>query len=66
MPISAVTGIRFALEPGAQSEAVPVRSAILGAILAVLVVIATVVFGVQPQLSGVAPLASTDGTGTMR
>jgi len=45
LPVSAVTGIRFALEPGAESEAVPVRSAILGAILAVIVVIATVVFG---------------------
>jgi hypothetical protein len=45
LPISAVTGIRFALEPGAESEAVPVRSAILGATLAVVVIIATVVFG---------------------
>ncbi len=45
LPVSAVTGIRFALEPGAESEAVPVRSAILGATLAVVVIIATVVFG---------------------
>jgi FtsX-like permease family/MacB-like periplasmic core domain len=45
LPVSAVTGIRFVLEPGAESEAVPVRSAILGATLAVVVVIATVVFG---------------------
>jgi hypothetical protein len=45
LPISAVTGIRFALEPGAENEAVPVRSAILGATLAVVVIIATVVFG---------------------
>jgi hypothetical protein len=44
LPVSAVTGIRFALEPGAESEAVPVRSAILGATLAVVVIIATVVF----------------------
>jgi len=43
MPVPAVTGIRFALEPGA--EATPVRSAILGATLALLVVVATVVFG---------------------
>ena len=43
--VPAVTGIRFALEPGAQSEAVPVRSAILGTTLAIVVVIATVVFG---------------------
>jgi hypothetical protein len=45
LPVSAVTGIRFALAPGAESEAVPVRSAILGATLAVVVIIATVVFG---------------------
>jgi hypothetical protein len=45
LPVSAVTGIRFALEPGAESEAVPVRSAMLGATLAVVVIIATVVFG---------------------
>jgi hypothetical protein len=45
LPVSAVTGIRFALEPGAESEAVPVRSAILGATLAVVVIIATVTFG---------------------
>jgi hypothetical protein len=40
-----VTGIRFALEPGAEVETVPVRSAILGAVLAVTVVVTTVVFG---------------------
>jgi hypothetical protein len=40
-----VTGIRFALEPGAGRNAVPVRSAILGAILAVLVVVTTITFG---------------------
>jgi hypothetical protein len=45
LPVSAVTGIRFALEPGAESEAVPVRSAILGTTLAVVVIIATVTFG---------------------
>jgi hypothetical protein len=45
LPTTAVTGIRFALEPGAGSEAVPVRSAILGAVLAVIVVVATVTFG---------------------
>jgi hypothetical protein len=43
LPVSAVAGIRFALEPGAETEAVPVRSAILGATLTVVVVIATVV-----------------------
>ena len=45
MPTPAVTGIRFALEPGAGRTAVPVRSAILGAVLAVGVAIATVTFG---------------------
>lgn len=45
LPPSAVTGVRFALEPGAGRTAVPVRSAILGAVLAVTVVIATVTFG---------------------
>ena len=45
LPVSAVTGIRFALEPGAEADSVPVRSAILGATLTVVVVIATVVFG---------------------
>lgn len=43
MPVPAVTGIRLALEPG--TDAVPVRSAILGAVLALVVVVATVVFG---------------------
>ncbi len=45
LPPPAVTGVRFALEPGAGRSAVPVRSAILGAILAVTVVVATVTFG---------------------
>ena len=45
LPVSAVTGIRFVLEPGAEADAVPVRSAILGATLAMVVVVATLVFG---------------------
>ena len=44
-PVPAVTGVRFALQPDARADAVPMRSAILGATLAVIVVIATVVFG---------------------
>ena len=44
LPVAAVTGVRFALEPG-EGDPVPVRSAILGATLAVLVVLSTVVFG---------------------
>jgi hypothetical protein len=45
VPAPAVTGIRFALEPGAGRTAVPARSAILGAVLAIGVAIATVTFG---------------------
>ena len=44
LPAPAVTGIHFALEPGA-TDAVPIRSAILGAALAVIVLISTVTFG---------------------
>ena len=45
LPTPAMTGVRFALEPAGSREAVPVRSAILGATLAVLVIVATVTFG---------------------
>ena len=45
LPPSAVAGVRFALEPGVGRGAVPVRSAILGAVLAVTVVVTTVTFG---------------------
>jgi ABC-type antimicrobial peptide transport system permease subunit len=45
LPAPAVTGARFALEPGGQRDPVPVRSAILGAALAVVAVVATVTFG---------------------
>jgi hypothetical protein len=45
LPTPAVTGIRFALDPGSGTNAVPVRSAIVGAVLAMAVVIATVTFG---------------------
>ena len=45
LPPPAVTGVRFALEPGAGRSAVPVRSAILATVLAVIVVVATVTFG---------------------
>ena len=44
LPVAAVTGIRYAVEPG-DGDPVPVRSAILGATLAVVVVLATVIFG---------------------
>ncbi|HUY21983.1 MAG TPA: ABC transporter permease [Acidimicrobiales bacterium] len=45
MPTPAVTGVRFALQAGDDRDPVPVRSAILGAVLAMVVVISTVVFG---------------------
>ena len=45
LPAPAVAGVRFALEPGAGRDAVPVRSAILGAVLAIAVVTATFTFG---------------------
>lgn len=45
LPLPALTGVRFALEPGSGRSSVPVRSAILGAVMAVLVVVATVTFG---------------------
>ena len=47
LPPSAVTGVRFALDPGVGRAAVPVRSTILGAALAVLVVVSTITFGMS-------------------
>ena len=44
-PVSVIAGIRFALEPGRGRTAVPVRSAMLGAVLAVTTVAATLTFG---------------------
>jgi len=45
LPVPAVEGIRLALDPGTGRNSVPVRSAIVGATLAILVVTATVTFG---------------------
>jgi FtsX-like permease family len=45
LPVPAVTGIRFALEPGVGRNTVPVRSVIAGASLAIVVVTATLTFG---------------------
>jgi hypothetical protein len=45
LPVSAVAGVRFAMEPGNGRSAVPVRSAILGAVLAITVVTGTFTFG---------------------
>ena len=45
LPASAVAGIRLALESRRDSDSVPMRSAIIGAALALIVVITTVTFG---------------------
>jgi ABC-type lipoprotein release transport system permease subunit len=45
MPVSVVTGIRLALEPGSGRSAVPVRSAILGTVFAIMIVMSTITFG---------------------
>ncbi len=45
MPEPAVAGLRFSLERGRGRTAVPVRSALTGAVLAVAVVVATLTFG---------------------
>ena len=59
LPVSAVTGIRLALEPGTGRNAVPVRSAILGTVFALMIVTSTITFGTslhtlvaQPPLYG--------------
>ena len=45
LPISSVTGVRFALEPGRGRSTAPVRSAIVGSVLAVFILTTTVTFG---------------------
>jgi hypothetical protein len=45
LPPAAATGLRFALRPANDLDAVPMRSAIVGATLAATVLIATVTFG---------------------
>ncbi len=45
LPAPAVTGARFALESRGQRDPVPVGSTILGAVLAIVAVVATVTFG---------------------
>jgi hypothetical protein len=45
LPAPGVVGMRFALEPGRGHNAAPVRSALLGATLAVVMVVATLTFG---------------------
>ncbi len=45
LSVPAVTGLRFALEPGSGRDTVPVRSAIVGTVLAGLILTATFTFG---------------------
>ena len=45
LPTPALVGLRFAVEPGRGAEPVPVRSVILGSVIALVVVMSTVVFG---------------------
>jgi hypothetical protein len=52
LPISAVMGIRFALDSGTGRNATPVRSAILGTVLAITVLVTTLTFGAS--LNGLA------------
>jgi hypothetical protein len=49
LPAPGVVGVRMALEPGEGRSAVPVRSALLGSILAVALVVTTVIFGSSLQ-----------------
>ncbi len=49
LPVSGVVGVRMALEPGGGRSGVPVRSALLGTALAVVLAVATVVFGSSLQ-----------------
>lgn len=44
LPVSAVTGLRFSLESGHGRSAVPVRSALVGAVVALSVVVTTITF----------------------
>jgi hypothetical protein len=44
LPVTAVAGLRFALERGRGRSAVPVRSALVGSVLAVVVVVTTLTF----------------------
>jgi hypothetical protein len=45
LPLPALTGVRFALVPGSGRTSVPVRSAIVGAVMAVIALVGTVTFG---------------------
>jgi hypothetical protein len=73
IPVAGIAGLRFALEGGRGRSTVPVRSVMLGAVLAITVVTATITFGASlntlishPNLYGWNfdyALYSTDGYG---
>ncbi len=45
LPVTSVVGLRFALERSSERDAAPVRSALVGAVLAVTIVVTTLTFG---------------------
>jgi hypothetical protein len=49
LPAPGVVGVRMALEPGEGRSTVPVRSALLGSVLAVALVVTTITFGSSLQ-----------------
>jgi hypothetical protein len=49
LPPPAVAGVRFALSPGLRRSSAPVRSAIFGATVAVIILVATLTFGASLQ-----------------
>lgn len=75
LPAPAVCGIRFALVPGGGRQASPVRSAVVGSVVAVSVVVATLTFGSslntlvsRPSLYGwnwTVVMAAAGGVGVM-
>jgi hypothetical protein len=64
LPVTAVVGIRFALERRIERDSAPVRSALVGAVLAVTIAAATLTFGSSLNTLVTHPLRCTDGTGT--
>jgi hypothetical protein len=63
LPVAATTGLRFALEPGAGRSAAPVRSAILGTVLASVILTATLVLE-RASTASLRTRRFTGGTGT--
>ena len=57
MPASSVAGVQMALDPGAGRNAVPVRAAVVGSVVAVAVLIASLAFGASLTRLGDSPAA---------